>query len=157
MPKPFLYDFSNIDLTCILHDRCAIRAVNPQRGHFEQLDAIVYACPEQRRLLGYKDVLANEFWADGHVPGRPLLPGVMMIESAAQLAAFYLKQYCGWGGFVGFGGVNDVHFRRPVTPGQRLFLLLQQTRTRLGRSTGNVQGIVDGQIVFDAEVIGVML
>lgn len=157
MADSYLYDISGIDLNQVIHSKADILAVNPHRGHFEHLDGVIYVAPEAQRIIGFKDVRADEFWVAEHIPGRPMLPGSIMIEAAAQLAAFYLARYCGWGGFVGFGGVNDVRFGRPVVPGERLVLLLQQTRTRHGRSTGNVQGLVGDEIVFYSEVIGVQL
>ena len=47
---------------------------------------------EKSQILGYKDVTDNEFWIRGHIPGRPLMPGVIMIEAAAQLCSFFLKE-----------------------------------------------------------------
>ena len=87
MPPQLLYDVSGIDLNRILFDQEAIRRRNPQRGHMEQLDAIVYADGNLGRIIGYKDTHENEFWVPGHIPGRPLLPGVLMIECAAQVAS----------------------------------------------------------------------
>ena len=101
MPPPLLYDLSGIDLNRVLFDQEAIRQANPQRGDMEQLNAIVYAEPELGRIVGYKDVRDNEFWVAGHIPGRPLFPGVLMIEAGAQLASFYTRKYAGWKGFIG--------------------------------------------------------
>ena len=88
MPPTFLFDLSTIDLTKVVYDQAAIREINPQRGDMEHLDGIVYANPATGHMVGYKDVRADEFWVPGHIPGRPLLPGVIMIEAAAQLAAW---------------------------------------------------------------------
>ena len=83
MPPQFLFDLSTIDLNRILFDREKIRLVNPQRGQMEHLDAIVHVNESTEEIIGYKDVRDDEFWVDGHIPGRPLLPGVIMIESGA--------------------------------------------------------------------------
>src|SRR5438477_12451347 len=99
MPPQLLFDISLIDLSRDLFDQTAIREYNPQRGPMEQLNAIVYVDHPQGRIIGYKDVRPDEFWVAGHVPGRPLLPGVLMIEAGAQLASFYTKKYIGWKGF----------------------------------------------------------
>src|SRR4051794_21346920 len=123
MPPKLLYDISGIDLTKVIYDQDAIRASNPQRGDMEPLNGIVHIDPEHGRVIGYKDVLENEFWVPGHIPGRPLLPGVLMIEAGAQLCSFYNREIEKWTGFIGFTGANDIRFRMPVTPGKRLYLL----------------------------------
>ena len=157
MPPQLLYDISAIDLNKVLYDREAIRKVNPQRGDMEQLNAIVYAVPEQGRIIGYKDVRDDEFWVEGHIPGRPLLPGVLMIEAGAQLASFYTRKFVGWKGFIGFGGADAIRFRAPVTPGQRLYIVGQKMWERHHRIECKIQGLVDGAIVFEAAIVGTEL
>src|SRR3954469_15307462 len=126
MPPQLLYDISGIDLNRVVYDQEVIRECNPQRGHMEHLNAIVYAEPELGRIIGYKDVRADEFWVPGHIPGRPLLPGVLMIEAGAQLSPFYTRKYRGGGGFIRFGGATDIRFRQMVQPGLRLHLLCKK-------------------------------
>ncbi|HEX8522795.1 MAG TPA: 3-hydroxyacyl-ACP dehydratase FabZ family protein [Tepidisphaeraceae bacterium] len=154
MPPQFLYDISAIDLSGIAYDQEKIRECNPQRGDMEMLNAIVYARPEQGQILGYKDVREDEFWVSGHIPGRPLFPGVLMIEAAAQLASFYTRMFVGWKGFIGFGGVTDTKFRQQVPPGVRLYLVGLKTWERHRRIGCNVQGVVNGQLVFETSIIG---
>jgi 3-hydroxyacyl-[acyl-carrier-protein] dehydratase len=157
MPPQFLFDISSIDLSRVEVNRDGIQQIIPHRGDILQLDGIIYGDKESGRLLGFKDVRNDEFWVTGHIPGRPLLPGVLMIEAGAQLASVWLKRYLQWDGFVGFGGVDKVRFRQQVTPGQRMYILLQRVWIRHGRFCGDVQGIVDGNLVFEAQVIGVAL
>src|SRR5271167_3587213 len=107
MPPQFLFDLSAHDLSKEQFGIDAIREVNPQRGDMEQLDAIVWADNVLEGLIARKDVRESEFWVPGHIPGRPLLPGVLMIEAAAQLASFYARKFHAWKGFVGFGGVEE--------------------------------------------------
>ena len=154
MPPPLLYDISGIDLNRILFDKESIRESNPQRGEMEQLNGIVYAAPELGRIIGYKDVQENEFWVSGHIPGRPLLPGVLMVEAGAQLASFYTRRYAHWKGFIGFGGADEIRFRQPVVPGQRLFILGQKIWERHRRFCCKVQGLVGGAIAFEATILG---
>jgi 3-hydroxyacyl-[acyl-carrier-protein] dehydratase len=153
MPQ-FLFDIAGIDLTKDVFNQEAIRELNPQRGAMEHLNGIVYANPEMGRLIGYKDVRADEFWVEGHIPGRPLLPGVIMIEAGAQLASFYTKKFVGWTGFIGFGGVEECKFRQVVQPGCRMYILGQKTQERHGRIWCKVQGVVNGGIVFEAGIVG---
>ena len=155
MPPQHLFDLSTLDLNRVLYDQEQIRSINPQRGDMEQLNAIVHVEPETGRIVGYKDVHEKEFWVSGHIPGRPLFPGVLMIEAAAQLASFYTKKVVGWEGFIGFGGVEECKFRQQVTPGCRLYLLAQLMWSRHKRIRCQVQGIVDNTIVFETGIVGV--
>lgn len=155
MPPQFLFDLSGIDLNRVVYDRAEIEKTNPQRGDMQHLDAIVHVEQEHGRIIGYKDVRADEFWVSGHIPGRPLFPGVLMIEAAAQVASFYTKRFVGWEGFIGFGGVEECKFRQQVVPGQRLYLVAELLWSRHKRIRCNVQGLVDLSIVFETGIIGV--
>ena len=155
MPPQFLFDISGIDLSRVLFDQEQIRQANPQRGDMEMLNGVVYAAPDAGRIIGYKDVREDEFWVAGHIPGRPLLPGVLMIEAAAQLASFYTRLYDGWKGFIGFGGVDDCKFRQQVTPGCRMFLIGQKQWERHRRIHCRIQGVVNGQLAFETGITGV--
>lgn len=157
MPPQLLFDLSGIDLNRVLYDRDAIRQVNPQRGTFEQLDAVVHVDAENGRIIGYKDVRDDEFWVKDHIPGRPLLPGVLMIEAAAQVSGFFTAKVMGWSGFIGFGGADQIRFRQPVTPGQRLHLVVQRVAFRHRRVECKVQGLVNGTLVFEAMITGTQL
>ena len=154
MPPKLLYDISGIDLEAVVFDQSAIRESNPQRGAMEHLNGIVYTAPDLGRIIGYKDVRADEFWVEGHIPGRPLLPGVLMIESGAQLASFYTRRFVGWKGFIGFGGVEEVKFRMQVTPGCRMYIVGQQIWHRHRRILCRVQGLVSGNLAFEASILG---
>ncbi len=157
MPPAFLFDLGNIDLKTVLFDQEAIRACNPQRGDMEHLNGVIWAEKESGRILGYKDVKADEFWVPGHIPGRPLFPGVLMIEAAAQLASFYTRKFENWQGFIGFGGATDIRFRQAVTPGVRLYLLAEKQWARHKRIESKMQGIVDGQLAFEATITGTLM
>jgi 3-hydroxyacyl-[acyl-carrier-protein] dehydratase len=78
MPPPPLLDPSTIDLNNIVADREAIMHVNAQRFEFQLLDAVVMMDIERKLCVGYHDVKTDGWWARGHVPGRPLFPGVLM-------------------------------------------------------------------------------
>jgi 3-hydroxyacyl-[acyl-carrier-protein] dehydratase len=159
MPPELHCEPSRLDLTNVLADREAIRAVNPQRHEMEQLTAIVHVDTEQAVIAGYKDVRADEFWVRGHMPNYPLMPGVLMCEAAAQLCSFYIVKYSGLlgGDFIGFGGLENVRFRAPVHVGDRLVLVGKATRLNRRQTIFNVQGFVGSTMVFHADVIGVPL
>lgn len=154
MPPALLFDISQIDLNKVVFDRNAILEVNPQNYEMQQLDAIVWYSDDPCRMIGYKDVTENEFWVRGHIPGRPLMPGVIMVEAAAQLSSFYVKKIKQADGFIGFAGIESAKFRQPVLPGQRLYLLGEMVKYTPRRFSCAVQGIVDGQMVFEVVVSG---
>jgi len=157
MPPQTFFDFDSLNFDQPLCDLDAIRRVNPQRFEMEQLTAIVHVDTENHGIVGYKDVSDHEFWARGHMPDFPLMPGVMLCEAAAQLAGYYARKYNLLGGdYLGFGGMNDVRFRAPVYPNCRLVLMARVLKVRAGRlAQFEFQGFVDRKMVFSGEMIGV--
>jgi 3-hydroxyacyl-[acyl-carrier-protein] dehydratase len=159
MPPPLLFDLSSIDLEAKpIFDRKAICKVNPQRFEMQQLDGVLWYDKDKYQVLGYKDVTENEFWVRGHIPGRPLMPGVIMVEAGAQLSSFFLKKVYEEEGFIGFAGIEGTKFRLTVEPGKRLYLLGHITkykrRKRTTHVTTAVQGVIEGAIAFETLVSG---
>ena len=156
MPPPLILNPASLDLNQVLVRKDAIRQVNPQRFEMEQLDAIVLLDQEKELIVGYKDVHGDEFWVRGHMPGYPLLPGVLICEAAAQLAAYYIATAGLLGGhFLGFGGLENVRFRGTVKPGDRLVLVGKAVRLNPRQPVVTVQGFVGGTMVFQGDIIGV--
>src|SRR5688572_28756135 len=81
MVPPHLFDLSAIDLNTVQHDAAAVERVNPHRGAMRMLDGVIHLSPDQEYALAFKDVRDDEFWVPGHIPGRPIFPGVLMIEA----------------------------------------------------------------------------
>jgi len=156
MPPPLLFDLSQIDLKAKpIFDRDAIMKVNPQSFEMQQLDGILWYDKENRLILGYKDVTENEFWIRGHIPGRPLMPAVIMIEAAAQLLSFYVRRIQEADVFIGFASIDSAKFRCTVQPGQRLYLLGHLTKCSSNRRyTADIQGVINDKMVFDTTVSG---
>lgn len=155
MPPPLLFDLSKIDLSGEpVFNKEAIGKQNPQRFEMQQLDGILWFDKKKYLILGYKDVTQNEFWIRGHIPGRPLMPAVIMVESAAQLLSFFVKQVYEEPGFIGFTSIDSAKFRSLVEPGQRLYLLGHLTRITTRKYTATIQGVVDGTMVFETVVSG---
>ena len=158
MPPAALIDPATIDTSRVLVDREGIRRGNPQRFEMEHLSAIVALEPDHHLIIGYKDVEPNEFWVRGHMPGYPLMPGVLMCESAAQLASYYCYAIkLSQGGFLGFGGMEDVRFRGQVRPGDRLVLVCQAKKVNRRSTIFETQGFVDTNMVYHGRIIGVVL
>src|SRR5207244_2280434 len=121
----------------------------PQRFEMEQLTAVVYVDEVNHVFAGYKDVSANEFWARGHMPDYPLLPGALMCEAAAQLCGYYTATHgLLQGDFLGFGGLDNVRFRISVRPGDRLVLIGKALKLHRRQTVFNVQGFVGLNMAF---------
>ena len=156
MAPQLLFDLSGIDLDHVDIDAGGIEAVNPHRGDMRMLDGIIWHdhAGQTGYTLAFKDIRDDEFWAPGHIPGRPLFPGVLMIEAAAQLASFMIIHYGGQSGFIGFVGCDKVKFRGQVVPGDRLLLLGDPTEVKPRRSICQLQAVVNGDLVFEAKITG---
>ncbi len=129
--KDQILPFSAFDLEHPVADIEAIRQYNPQRFEMEQLTAIVYDDPEQGICVGYKDITPDEFWVRGHMPGMPLMPGVVMCEAAAQLSSYLVQRHnLMESEMIGFGGLDKVRFRGMVTVGDRLLIMAQKLQLR---------------------------
>lgn len=132
-----------------------LHKVNQQRFEMEQLDAVTHLDAPTLEIVGYKDVRSDEFWVRGHVPGRPILPGVLQLEALAQLTSFYIGHTIPDIGFIGFGGVDAVKFRRTIVPGERMVLVGKGVEIRSRRAVFDTQGWVDGKLAVEARITGV--
>jgi 3-hydroxyacyl-[acyl-carrier-protein] dehydratase len=154
MAPTFLYDLSKLDLNKIVVNIEGIRAVIPQRFEMELLSGIVHMDDADDTIVGVKEITENEFWVRGHIPGRPLMPGVMMIECAAQLCAFWTMRRRPDMGFVGFARCTDVIFRGTVVPPSKLYMISHMIENSKRRCVGKCQGIHEGKLVFEATITG---
>lgn len=157
MPPQTMYGFETLNFDKPLYPIEEIRKVNPQRFEMEQLTAILHVDRANHGIVGYKDIGDNEFWIRGHMPDFPLMPGVVLCECAAQLAGFYARKFdLLEGDFLGFGGMDEVRFRSPVFPGDRLVIMAKLARIRAGRRAEfDFQGFVKEKMVFSGRMIGV--
>ena len=155
--KELLFDISTIDFDSPTADIETIRKYNPQRFEMEQLTAIVHEDVETGICVGYKDITADEFWVRGHMPNMPLMPGVVMLECAAQLCSFFVQRYDLMGAaMVGFGGLEDIRFRDPVVPGDRLVFICKLLKARPRRMIiSRFEGIVRGSVVVEGVIKGI--
>ena len=155
--KDFIVDPSTLDFSNIVADIEQIRKYNPQRFEMEQLTAIVYEDLVRVACVGYKDVTDQEFWVRGHMPGMPLMPGVVMLEAVAQVCCYCSHKYGLLGdSMVGFCGLEDVRFRDPVVPGDRLIVMCELLKVRKPRLiVCRFQGVVGQNIVVEGTLKGI--
>lgn len=111
-----------------------IEKIIPHRYPFLLIDRVT-AFEDRVSIEGMKNVTANEHYFVGHFPGRPIMPGVLMLEALAQLGAIFAKLSTGGVGenrLVVFSGAEEVRFRRPVVPGDTLTLRMELIRSKFG-------------------------
>ncbi len=157
--KNSIVDFAEFDVNRVIANRQEIEKHIPQRFEMAQLDGVLFEDVQTRTAVGYKDITPDEFWVRGHMPDFPLMPGVIMCESAAQLIA-YLGGKHGYkdDGIVGFGGLNNVRFRNMVVPGDKLIVMVHVRKLRRNVMViCDFQGFVDQKLVVDGEIRGVVL
>jgi 3-hydroxyacyl-[acyl-carrier-protein] dehydratase len=127
-----------------------IMRIIPHRYPFLMVDRIVELEPG-KRVVGVKQVTANEPQFTGHFPGRPIMPGVLMVEALAQTAGVCVMSLDAYRGKLGlFAGIDDCRFRRMVVPGDAL--RLEVTVEKLRGMFGRVRGVasVDGEVAVEA-------
>jgi 3-hydroxyacyl-[acyl-carrier-protein] dehydratase len=131
-----------------------IQKLLPHRYPFALVDRIIEYVPG-KRAVGIKNVTFNEPHFQGHFPGRPMMPGVLIVEAMAQVGGIVLTQLPELeGGLFLFAGIDKVRFRRPVVPGDRLIMtveLLCVKRRRFGKMQART--MVDGQLVSEGELM----
>jgi 3-hydroxyacyl-[acyl-carrier-protein] dehydratase len=157
--KDLILDFSEYDVNRVLADQEEIRRYNLQRFEMEQLTAVVFADVDRGICVGFKDITDDEFWVRGHMPNVPIMPGVMMCETAAQLSSYFAQKYDLLGcNVVGFGGLEEVRFRGTVVPGDRLVVVVERLKVRRNAMIlCRFQGFVRETLVVEGKLMGICL
>jgi len=141
----------------VIYDSVAIQEILPHRYPFLLVDKIVELEPRVR-IVGIKQVTANEQFFQGHFPGAPVMPGVLQIEALAQVGAILaLRELEDRDAKIPFfSGIESARFRKPVVPGDTLEL--EVIALRIGSRVQKMKGIarVDGQITAETEIMSVI-
>ena len=126
----------------------------PHRYPFLLVDRIL-EYEENQRIVGIKNVTINEPFFTGHFPGVPIMPGVLILESMAQVGGVLVFKTLPErdSKLVFFMGVEDARFRKPVVPGDqlRIEMLVTRLKTRVGKLNG--KAYVEGQLVAEADIM----
>ncbi len=138
-------------------DTLGIQRILPHRYPFLLVDRII-ELTEGVRIVGIKQVTVNEQFFQGHFPGAPVMPGVLIVEAMAQVGAVYALQQIEnrEQKLVLFSGIDNARFRRPVVPGDTLVLTVTPLRVgaRVQRMHGEAH--VEGQLAAEADIMSIV-
>lgn len=139
-------------------DVVAIQNILPHRYPFLLVDRIV-ECEPGKRIVGIKNVTINEEFFLGHFPGKPVMPGVLIIEAMAQVGGVLLLQDVPDrdSKLVYFLGIDEARFRKPVVPGDQIRFELDLLKRKAGTCKLQGKAFVDGQLVAEAVVMSAMV
>jgi 3-hydroxymyristoyl/3-hydroxydecanoyl-(acyl carrier protein) dehydratase len=152
-----LLDLDSIDLSRRLVDRKGLQAWIPHRGAMQLLDSVVWVNDAMTSGVGHRTVRHDEFWVHGHFPSRAMFPGVLMVETAAQLALYLFNIRMGFPQLPAFLRIEDCSFRHHVKPGDEFFVLCREVKIGRRRFVSEVQGLVGQTITFQAQITGMSL
>ncbi len=139
----------------VILDNAAIQRILPHRYPFLLVDAVV-ELEQGVRAVGVKNVTANEPFFQGHFPGRPTMPGVLLVEAMAQTAALMIGEE-GAGQVPLFMGIDKARFRRQVVPGDQLMIEAAVTQQRGKVVKVKATTRVEGGVAAEAEIMATLV
>jgi 3-hydroxyacyl-[acyl-carrier-protein] dehydratase len=134
-----------------------IQSIIPHRYPMLLIDRVVELEP-LKRIVAIKNITINEEVFQGHFPGAPVFPGVMIIEAMAQTGAVLLFREIPnrEEKLLYFTGIEEARFRRPVVPGDQLRLEATVLKYKMGYAKLRAEAYVDGQVVAEATITSVL-
>lgn len=145
-PRPITAKAGALDINEIMHSL-------PHRYPFLMVDRII-EFEEELKATGVKAVSINEPYFQGHFPGHPVMPGVLQLEAMAQVASIVMMRKTENTGKIGyFMSADGVKFRKPVVPGDTLFIQCELTSAKKRLGKANCRCLVNGEIVSEAELL----
>jgi 3-hydroxyacyl-[acyl-carrier-protein] dehydratase len=151
-PEP-IFDPRDFDVSKPLYTREQIRAFNEQRFEMEMLDGVLLHDVDRQLIVGFLHLRKDDWWARGHFPNRPMLPGVLGLEAAGQLCSVYFHRVAK-GLRMGLAKIDEVRFYVPMEPPGTLFLAGRLKSHKLRFASFEVQGILNGQVTFHSHFTG---
>lgn len=141
----------------VVIDNVELRKLLPHRYPFLLVDQVLEVEPD-KSITAVKNVTCNEPFFNGHFPGYPVMPGVLIVEALAQTAGVLIlksKDYDPQRDLFFLAGVNNARFKRPVVPGDRLTLHATITRNKLDLWKFDCVAKVDNEVVCSAEIMNI--
>ena len=156
--KKLVKRYQHVKKEGVVFDISAIERILPHRYPFLLVDKIIDFKLDER-IVGVKNVTGNEFYFQGHFPGHPVMPGVLIIEAMAQTGGILLLNGIDnpGGKLVYFMGINNAKFRKPVVPGDQLILEVSLASRRSKTFVMSGKAYVDGYLVAEAEMMAALL
>jgi 3-hydroxyacyl-[acyl-carrier-protein] dehydratase len=138
-------------------DITEIQSILPHRYPFLLIDRIIEVEP-LKRIVAIKNVTINEHFFQGHFPGTPIVPGVIIIEAMAQAGALLLFREVPdrENKLLYFTRIEEAKFRKPVVPGDQLRIEVEVLKYKMGYCKLRAEAFVDGQLVTEAVIASVL-
>ena len=152
-----IIDLNAIDMSATLATREQMFEFIHHRDEMALLDRIVWASDDFREGVGSLKVRGDEFWVRGHFPVKPMFPGVLMVEAGAQLACYLYNRHYDELHLAAFLRIENCVFRRSLTVGEEMLVLCKGIKVTPRRFVSSVEGVVDGQVCFEAKITGMRI